>query len=327
MMSIRCILTSTVCGAALLAAFGAVTVLSAPAQQLAGSPTPSTKAVYVASSMEPSADALSSSSSSSSDAEETSGERLLSSAGTLQPPPRPRYGRPRYHDSNTNADGSSKWTFIAGGGVTMPVSTTSNDLTTGYRFQAGGGRNFNKKFGVLLQFDYDHNGFQTSTLNNLLAIYNSPYVGGSLPQLNGTSHVWSFTLNPIYTIAQGDTWGSYIVGGVGFYHKVADFTTPGTGEECDPFYGCFEYTANEVVDSYVSNAPGFNGGGGMTYKLSRFSSERLFVEARYVYVNNSPRSYTGTTAANTPTGSTAFDAFPQNGNHTTYIPVTFGIRF
>jgi hypothetical protein len=164
-------------------------------------------------------------------------------------------------------------------------------------------------------------------LNNQLSIYNNDYIDAGFTQLGGSSHVWSFTLNPIYNISQGDKWGTYVVAGVGFYHKVADFTTPGTGEYCDPYYGCYTYQANQVIDSYVSNAPGFNGGGGVTYKFSQFANERFFVEARYVFVDNSPRSYVGTTAANTPPGSTAFNAFPQNGNHTTLIPVTFGIRF
>jgi hypothetical protein len=275
-------------------------------------------------------DSAGSSSSSTADAPDpaASSSSFLGSDAS-QPPPRRRYGRPNYSDSHTNPDGSSKWTFVAGAGASIPVSTTSNDLTTGYRFQVGGGRNFNKKFGVLLQFDYDHFGFQNSTLNNLLSIYDNAgatdQTGALLSQLGGSTHMWSFTLNPIYNISQGDNWGSYVVAGVGFYHKVADFTTPATAEECS-YYGCFEYQANQTIDQYVSNAPGFNGGGGVTYKFSRFTSERLFVEARYVFVDNSARQYEGTTAANS-TSNNAFDAFPQNGNHTTEIPITIGVRF
>jgi hypothetical protein len=253
-------------------------------------------------------------------------ESLNLGSSATQPPPRRSYGRPNYSDSHTNSDGSNKYTFFIGAGLTVPVSTTSNDLATSYKFQLGGGRNFNKHLGVMLQFDWDNFGMQTATLNNLLAIYNSAYIDAGLSSLGGSSHVWSFTLNPVYTISQGDKWGTYVVGGVGFYHKVADFTTPGTAEVCE-YYGCFDYTANQVIDQYVSNAIGFNGGGGVTYKFSRFAGERFYVEGRYVFVDNSPRSYVGTTAANTPSSGTAFDAFPQNGNHTTYIPITLGIRF
>jgi hypothetical protein len=139
--------------------------------------------------------------------------------------------------------------------------------------------------------------------------------------------MWSFTLNPIYTVAQGEKWGGYVVGGVGFYHKVADFTTPATGVYCDYYGFCYSYQSNQTIDSYVSNAVGFNGGGGLTYKFSQFAGQRFFVEARYVFVDNSARAYSGTMPSNSPPGSTAFNAYPQNGNHTTLIPVTFGIRF
>lgn len=245
--------------------------------------------------------------------------------GASQPPPRRSYGHPTYSDSHTNSDGSAKWTFEGGGGFNLPVSTTHDDLTTGWRFQIGGGRNFNKHFGVLLQYDYDHFGFQSSTLNRLIGVYNN--LGAGLDTLGGTSHLWSFTLNPIYNIAQGDKWGAYVVGGVGFYHKVADFTTPGTGVYCDPYYGCYTYEANQTIDSYVSNAPGFNGGGGVTYKFSQFASQRFFVEARYVWVANQSRTYYDGTESYPPPTPTYFNVFPENGNRTTLIPVTFGIRF
>src|SRR5271170_1949586 len=114
-----------------------------------------------------------------------------------QPPPRRRYGRPNYNDSRTNSDGSAKYTFFIGGGFTLPVGGTHNYLAPSYNFQAGAGRNFNKTYGVNVQFDWDNFGFQTATLNNQLAIYNGPYFDYGIPQLGGTSHVWSFTIDPI----------------------------------------------------------------------------------------------------------------------------------
>jgi hypothetical protein len=180
-----------------------------------------------------------------------------------------------------------------------------------------------------LQFDYDHFGFQTSTLNNQLALYNSLCTeqdqaeGLCTPfnQLGGTSHVWSFSLDPKYTFFEGDKYGVYAVVGVGFYHKTANFTTPAVGTYCDPFYGCFQYQANQTIDKYTSNAPGFNAGFGMTYKFSRFASQRFYAEARYVFVDNSAKPFD-------ISGETAyFNAFPQNSAKTTYIPVKFGIRF
>ena len=240
-----------------------------------------------------------------------------------QPPPRRTYGRPNYSDSHTNADGSNKWTFFAGAGFTLPVGGTHNYLTTSYDFQVGGGRNFNKHLGVMIEFDRDNFGIQQSTLNYLLnKVYNASPTNAGFSSLGGSNHTWSFTLDPVYTLSQPDAKiGGYLVAGVGYYHKVTDFTTPGTGEECSIYYGCFEYSANEIVDSYVSNSVGFNAGLGATYKFSRFAGERFYVEGRYVLEDNSPRPFnvSGTTAY--------YNAFPQNSRKTTFIPITIGIRF
>lgn len=249
-----------------------------------------------------------------------------------QPPPR-RYGRrPVYSDSHHNADGSNKYTFFGGGGVSLPTGGTNNYLSTGYNVQVGGGRNFNKKLALLAQFDFNHFGLQTNTLNNLLSTYQTlcgtscSDSGTAISQIGGTNHIWSFTVDPMYTYMDHEKFGGYVIGGVGFYHKVTDFTTPATGEYCDPYYGCYEYQANQTIDSYVSNAFGANGGLGFTYKGSRFSDLKFYAEARYVYTANSRRPYyDGTTG--TSLSSTYFNVFPQNSAPTTYIPITFGVRF
>ncbi|WP_213807774.1 outer membrane beta-barrel protein [Granulicella sp. dw_53] len=249
----------------------------------------------------------------------------LNFADPGQPPPRRRYGSPRYADRTHNADGSNKLAFMAGAGFTVPVGNTSKYLATSYAFQVGAGYNLNKKFGVMAQFDWDNFGFQSSTLNNQLALYNSLDAG--LSSLGGHSHVWSFSLNPTYTFAQREKIGGYVVAGVGFYHKTADFTVPTIALSCNFFGQCFQVQADQSIDRYTSNAPGFSGGFGLTYKLSRFANEKLYMEARYVFVDNDQRFLTGTNANNTPPNSTAFNAFPANSNRTGYVPITFGIRW
>ncbi len=260
-------------------------------------------------------------------------------ADELQPPPRRRYGRPRYNDSSHNPDGSNKYAFIVGGGFSSPVQDFSNYTNLSYGFQVGAGRNFNKKFAVLVQFDYDNFGFKANTLTNQInlynyeiAIYNSTQTTANqvspLTALDGSSHVWSFTLDPTYTFYSGEGLGAYVVGGVGFYHKTANFTTPSTGYYEDYFGNVYAYQANQSIDQYTSNAPGFNGGFGLTYKPSRFAGERLYAEVRYHYMLNSLR--TGITLANVNTApaSTDFnDQYPQNSHRTAYLPVKVGIRF
>ena len=191
---------------------------------------------------------------------------LALKSDAIQPPPRRRYGRPRYNDSSHNPDGSSKYAFVVGGGIGIPTGNSHKYLTPSYAFQVGGGRNFNKNFGVMLQFDYDNFGFQGQTLYNQQTLYN--FYGAGISGLDGNSHVWSFTLNPTYQIYSGEGLGAYVVAGVGFYHKTANFTVPTTGEYFDPYYGPVEYSANQTIDKYTANAPGFNAGFGLTFKPS-----------------------------------------------------------
>lgn len=247
------------------------------------------------------------------------------SVASTQPPPRRGYGRPRYRGSNTNSDGSDKYTFLAGGGFTQPIGNTYHYLTPSWGLQVGGGRNFDKNFGLLAQFDYDNFGFNRRTITSQAYIYfNDP--ANTQYGLDGSSHVWSLTLNPTYTISSEEGLGAYIVGGVGFYHKTAEFTVPVAALGYDPYYGSYQYTANQTVDKYTSNAPGFNGGFGLTYKISRFSGQRLYAEVRYVYVANKQRSgITAATISQATAATTNF--FPANSNRTTYIPVKVGLRF
>ena len=278
----------------------------------------------------------SSSSSSLDGVDSTTADRLdlAVDPSANQPPPRRRYGRPRYNDSSHNPDGSSKYGFLAGAGLTLPVGDTYHYFNTSYGFQVGGGRNFNKKFSVNLQFDWDKFGINGATLGSQQNLYNyyctsADAQAGLCPisGLDGSNHIWSFSVDPTYNFYQGDKLGAYGVVGVGFYHKVTTFTVPTVGA-VETLFGPIEYEQNENFDHYTSNAPGFNGGFGLTYKPSKFSNQRLYAEARYVFVDNSQRTgityNSSTTLLNTYTG---YNDFPQNSNRTTYIPIKFGIRF
>lgn len=248
---------------------------------------------------------------------------------STQPPPR-RYGRrPVYADSSHNADGSNKYTFFGGAGFTLPTGGTHAYFSPSYNFQVGGGRQFNKNVALLAQFDWANFGIQTNTLNNLQNnVYNANPIDAGLAQLGGYGHVWSFSVDPMYSFMGGDRTGAYVIGGVGFYHKITTFTTPATGEYFDPYYGEIPYEANAPIDAYTSNAIGVNGGVGFTYKPSRFGNEKFYAEARYVYTANSRRPYyDGSTGTNPTSNATYFDVFPQNSAPTTFIPVTFGVRF
>jgi hypothetical protein len=250
---------------------------------------------------------------------------------------RQRYGRPKYRGSNTNADGSPKWDFFVGGGLGIPVGSQFNYATPSWAFGGGGGRMFNAHFGTNIEFNYDHFGMTGSALTDQQNLYNyyinlynlqnprnpvQPIAG-----LDGNSHIWSFSLQPIYNLKTGEGIGAYVTGGGGYYHKVANFTVPAIGTYCDPFYGCYQYTANQVIDHYTSNAFGVNGGLGITYKFSRFSGQRLFAEVRYVHLFNSYRPGVTINTPPSPANASVYNDFPQNSQHTDYLPVKFGLRF
>jgi hypothetical protein len=170
------------------------------------------------------------------------------------------------------------------------------------------------------QYNAAHPGCTTTSPTNPCAVAPNP--------LDGNAHVWSFSLDPTETFSQSDTWGVYAVEGFGFYHKVSNFLTPQSGVYFDPVYGPIAYTANEIIDHYTSNAPGFSGGLGVTYKLGKFSNERLYAEVRYAYAVNSARA--GITVANMNSSANNYliaNDFPANSNHTGYLPVKFGLRF
>jgi len=250
-----------------------------------------------------------------------------------QPPPR-RYGRPNFSAKTSNSDGSAKYEFLAGAGAALPLGNTHVYETPNWGFQAGGGRNFNRNFGVILQFDYDHFGLQAATINNQTYIYNT-LLGCTPAQvaagtcgvtgLDGNNHVWSFTLNPTFTLATQGLWNAYAVLGGGFYHKVTNFTQPTTQEECS-IYGCGYFSVNSNIDHYTSNAAGVNSGFGVTRKLTTFSNVRVYLEARYVFLFNQQRN--GITAANVSTPpANATNFYPPNSHRTTYLPINLGIRF
>jgi hypothetical protein len=250
-----------------------------------------------------------------------------------QPPPR-RYGRPNFSERTSNSDGSAKYEFLAGIGAALPLGNTHVYETPNWGFQAGGGRNFNRNVGVILQFDYDHFGLQAATINNETVIYNT-LLGCTPAQvaagtcgvtgLDGNDHVWAFTLNPTFTVATPGLWNAYAVLGGGFYHKVTNFTQPAAEEQCS-IYGCGYFSVTSTLAHYTSNAAGLNGGFGLTRKLTTSSNLRVYLEARYVFIFNQQRN--GITAANVSTApANATDFYPANSHRTTYIPIKLGIRF
>ncbi|AFL87363.1 hypothetical protein Terro_1042 [Terriglobus roseus DSM 18391] len=252
--------------------------------------------------------------SSSLDAERDS----LSYDGAQPPPGRRRsYGRSRYQDRMHNADGSSKIAFVAGAGMNVPNGSTAKYYTPHFALDVGAGLNFNKTFGILAEFSYQRMGLTagainqdyTNTYNYFISQGNNPSdVSDYLSGFDANAHIWGISVNPIVNLVGQGKVGAYVTGGVGYYRKTTNFTLPQLTQN---IYGGIGYV-NSTFDSYGAGGLGYNGGVGLTYKLSEFSSERLFVEARYQWVD---------------LGKTNNDFFAYNKRNTGTIPITVGVRF
>jgi hypothetical protein len=252
--------------------------------------------------------------SSSLDAERDS----LSFDGAQPPPGRRRsYGRSRYEDRWHNRDGSTKIAFVAGAGLNLPAGNTAKYYTPHLAVNVGAGFNFNKAFGVLGEFHYDKMGLTAGAINEDYANtynyfvnqgLNGSDVTDSLAGFDANAHILSFSINPIVNLVGQGKFGAYATGGLGYYKKTTNFTLPQLSQD---YYGGI-YQQNVTFDSYSNGGLGFNGGIGLTYKLSEFSSERLFMEARYEWIN---------------LGKNNNDFFPYNNRNSEVIPITVGVRF
>ena len=245
---------------------------------------------------------------------------LTLDAGAGQPPPgrRRSYGRSRYEDRMHNSDGSTKIAFVAGAGMVLPVGNTGKYYTPGFDVLVGAGLNFSKMFGILGEFRYDHMGVTGGAINtefNNLVAYLQPYgyTAANLAGFDANSHMLSITVDPVVSFASDRSkLGAYVTGGVDFYKKTTNFTLPAAQTGCNNYY-CSTYYTNYNFDTASANSFGTNAGFGLTYKISEFSTERLFIEARYNWlkINSMPNN----------------DFFIYNRRNSEYVPMTVGIRF
>jgi hypothetical protein len=249
------------------------------------------------------------------------GSAPLPAAGAQYGGWEPQYGRAEYRPNGSNVDGSLKAIFYIGGGATMPMKNTAQYLTPNFSFQTGIGPRFNRHLALPFEFDWDEFGITQTALDNQIAIYDYIFGNDSVKYLlNGNNHIWSFSVQPTLSLHDGDTMETYIKVGAGFYHKVTDFTLP--AGPCDFYCATFN------LDQYTSNAPGYDGGLGFAFRLASDSHMKLYMEAKYVYIDNRFRAGIVNTPASLATvTSTTTNFFPANSDRTTYIPVTIGFRW
>jgi hypothetical protein len=245
---------------------------------------------------------------------------LLAAAEAGQPAPR-RQIRP-YIDHWHNADGSNRYSAMAGVGVSVPVMDTVDNFGPGYHFEAGAGRYFNRKVGFSLRFGWDTMSLQNKVLGQLLPVYQAACgfdcTGSPVAEIFGSSHTLSLTINPELTIIDRERSKVYLIVGAGFFHKTSNFSAPAAKPSCP---GCAQISSDETFDKYTSNAPGYGGGVGMTRTVSRYSPQRFYIEARFIYIDSQPKAYSADRSM------PGFNVFPANSRPSKYIPITAGLRW
>jgi hypothetical protein len=195
--------------------------------------------------------------------------------------------------------------FEAGGGLSGPVGSSSNDITWGGNFTVGGGVHFNRRFSLLAEYQFIDDKLPGALIAE---------TGAN----GGNAHIWSLTLDPVIDLFPKSNNSVYVTGGGGFYRKVTNFTDPVETEYCDYYY-CEPGTENAVVGHFSSNQGGFNVGGGYTHRLGGVYNDgtmKVFAEVRYLDVL-SPASAIAPNGLNTATV----------GAGTRLIPITFGLRW
>jgi hypothetical protein len=192
--------------------------------------------------------------------------------------------------------------FEAGGGFNAPESSS---ITYGGQFTLGAGVNVTKRLSTLIEYQF---------LDAKLPGYLIAEAGAN----GGHAHIWSFTVDPVFSLFPKANNDVYVTGGGGFYRKVTSFTDPELTEYC--YYFCEEGTTNAVVGHFSSNQGGWNIGAGYQHRLGGMygdSKTSLFVEARFVEV------LTPAVVGATPNGLGATTVAAD----TKMIPVNFGVRF
>jgi len=168
----------------------------------------------------------------------------------------------------------------------------------------GAGRNFNKRFSVEAEYSYNHFSVPQQIITDS---FGTNGISG-LGRIAGDVHIWSLTVDPSYHYFETERWGGYVVGGGGFYRKVTLFRQAPTN--C-PNGDCGPPTNNLLTLS--NNAGGINVGTGISRRVSDASNAKLFVEGRYVWIDNQP----------SPNNRAYLPANYRTG----YFPVTAGVRW
>jgi Outer membrane protein beta-barrel domain len=160
--------------------------------------------------------------------------------------------------NSLQAQDYSKWLFNVGGGIGFPQGDLGSFVNNGGHFVIGGGYSLTSTFGVDSEFMWHDLPINSSTKQLL-----------QTPGASARQYSWNF--NPIVHVPLGQRFGAYGIGGIGWYHRSGETTTPGVGVICDPYwswwFGCTIGSVTIITGSRSADAFGENIGGGLAFRL------------------------------------------------------------
>jgi len=201
-----------------------------------------------------------------------------------------------------------------GFGWTFPTTDFKESFDAGWNGTVGATFFSSPKLGFLVDYTYNKMGGPERTIS----VVANPIVGAvatsGLLESNHQSHNVNFDL--VYRATGDSAVGGYLLGGVGYYHRIVEITTPSVGYTtfCDPYwYVCYPalVSVDQIIGDRSSNDFGINIGGGITFGRAA----KFYVETRYHYVWGPEIDVTGASGDIKRTTNAA------------YFPITFGIRF
>jgi len=212
---------------------------------------------------------------------------------------------PMPHDSWVNKDGSRRLALEFGGGVAPTLGSQRESQTRGWTYRMGGGFRFTQRFSLLAEYTFNHFAVPQTLVDT---------GGGTASPANGSTRLWSVTLMPTYEYFKREGFAAYVVGGGGLYRKNTNYGV----DSCT--ISCTTATNNTPeFGARTNNAGGAEGGFGVFQALTQERTIKLFLEARYVWVDNPNTSYV------IPFTNYTVKIF--GAGRTEYLPVTAGIRW
>jgi Outer membrane protein beta-barrel domain len=169
------------------------------------------------------------------------------------------------------------WTANIGAGFTALVGSMNTRLDNGWNISFGAGYNLSSRVSLGAQVMY--NGLSVS--NGVLQEFRVP---------DGNARIWAITAEPRLNFAPRRKFTPYIVGGVGYYRRVVEFTQPTlvAVNVFDPFFFTFNpvlIRANVVLGRVIRDGVGGSAGAGFQIPIGQ-SGFKFFAEARFHYAGD-----------------------------------------